>query len=311
MRLGSSGVSLAALARLHDLLVEQGLRRSSHDGRNVIGERRLENHPYRVHSCRHTHELIGPATAEGGDESAFIAATGYVGITTSIRGVRRDKSVSHSYRGSEISNTTPGDTIRCRPATPSSPRVIRRGSLTPQNRATSRAWRADRRRTLAPNNRKASCSCGIARTGRARSCFRPPRGRSWTGCPEKVHGFFLRVGGTWTICRISQVSGGMCARKPVCVMSGRTISGTLVHHNILSHYYHCVYLATGSIRNHIVTGFDLYRVATCRVTRRHFPLFSNHPKMFGTLTPSRPPPPTSLSTASRPVPVIRQENQAE
>ena len=30
--------------------------------------------------------------------------------------------------------------------------VIQRASLTAQNRATSRAWRADRRRTLAPNN---------------------------------------------------------------------------------------------------------------------------------------------------------------
>ena len=73
---------------------------------------------------------------------------------------------------------------------------------------------------------KASSSCGIARTGRARSGFRPPRGRSWTGYPGIVHGSFLRVGGTWTICRISQVSGGMCARKPACAMSGRTISGT-------------------------------------------------------------------------------------
>ena len=52
---------------------------------------------------------------------------------------------------------------------------------------------------------------------------RPPRGSFWTSCPEKVHGSFLRVGGTWTICRISQVSGGTCGRKPVCAMSGRTI----------------------------------------------------------------------------------------
>ena len=46
-----------------------------------------------------------------------------------------------------------------------------------------------------------------SKSGRARSGCRPPRGRSWTGCPGKMHGSFLRVGGTWSICRISPISG--------------------------------------------------------------------------------------------------------
>ena len=41
-------------------------------------------------------------------------------------------------------------------------RVIRLASLTPQNRATSRAWRADRRRAFAPNN--SQLKCGIQRS---------------------------------------------------------------------------------------------------------------------------------------------------
>ena len=60
----------------------------------------------------------------------------------------------------------------------------------------------------------------------------------------------------------------MCARKPVCAMSGRTISGTLVHHIHLSHCEHYLYFHSCSIRNRIVTGFNLYRDATCRVMRR-------------------------------------------
>ena len=42
------------------------------------------------------------------------------------------------------------------------------------------------------------------------------------------------------------------------------IYATLVHYNALSLYYHCIYLLTVSIRNHIVTGFNPYSDATCR-----------------------------------------------
>ena len=107
-------------------------------------------------------------------------------------------------------------------------------------------------------------SCGEIRSG-----CRPPRDRSWTGYLGIPHGSFHRVGRTWTICRISQVSGGTCARKPICATSGRTTSSTVMHYNHLSNYYECIYFVSVSIRNHIVTGFNPYPDATCRARPRH------------------------------------------
>ena len=43
----------------------------------------------------------------------------------------------------------------------------------------------------------------------------------------------------------------------------------------LLHYNHCIFFALVSIRNQIVTGFNLYPDATCRVRRQHRPISSN------------------------------------
>ena len=62
-----------------------------------------------------------------------------------------------------------------------------------------------------------------------------------------------------------------CGSWPVSRMCAFTTSGTLGQYFSLSHYYHCIYFPSVSYRNHIVTGLDLYRDATRRVTRRHLP----------------------------------------
>ena len=72
------------------------------------------------------------------------------------------------------------------------------------------------------------------------------------------------------------------APRRACPMSGCTICDSIVHYCILIHCYHCCFSPSISVRHHIVTGFDLYPDATCRVTRRHLLLFSNCSKMFGT-----------------------------
>ncbi len=59
---------------------------------------------------------------------------------------------------------------------------------------------------------------------------------------------------------------------------GYTIFATLVHHIPLTYYSYCVFHLSISFRNHIVTGFDLYRDATCRVMHRHLPLVSKLPQ---------------------------------
>ena len=46
----------------------------------------------------------------------------------------------------------------------------------------------------------------------------------------------------------------------------------LVQHDDLLHYNHCIFFALVSIRNQIVTGFNLYPDATCRVRRQHRPI---------------------------------------
>ena len=63
-------------------------------------------------------------------------------------------------------------------------------------------------------------------------------------------------------------------------MCASTISVTLVQHDDLLHYNHCIFFPLVSIRNQIVTGFNLYPDATCRVRRQHRPISSNH-----TITP--------------------------
>ena len=65
------------------------------------------------------------------------------------------------------------------------------------------------------------------------------------------------------------------------------IYATLVHQDVLSYYYHYVFCPSVSIFNLIVTGFNLYRDATCCVTRRHLLPLSNRPKMFGTASRQR------------------------
>ena len=68
-----------------------------------------------------------------------------------------------------------------------------------------------------------------------------------------------------------------------------TIYAILVHHNALGCCYNCIYFSSAEFRHHIVTGFDLHPDATCRVRRRHLPLFSNRIQKFGTSVNNRRP----------------------
>ena len=63
--------------------------------------------------------------------------------------------------------------------------------------------------------------------------------------------------------------------RPIWTTCEFTTSGTLVHHNTLSIYNHYVYFLVVSNRDHIVTGFNPYPDATCRVRRQHRPISSN------------------------------------
>ena len=80
-----------------------------------------------------------------------------------------------------------------------------------------------------------------------------------------------------------------------------TIYDTLVHPICPIYYFHYIYLASVSFRNHIVTGFDLYSDATCRVIRLHLPPSSNRSKT------SRPP----CLADSRPEPRLPHERERD
>ena len=87
------------------------------------------------------------------------------------------------------------------------------------------------------------------------------------------------------LCMPERVSGGDAKFQGFCdrwnKWEGRrrneqfTIYAILVHHNALCCCYNCIYFSSVEFRHHIVTGFDLHPDATCRVRRRHLPLFSN------------------------------------
>ena len=62
-----------------------------------------------------------------------------------------------------------------------------------------------------------------------------------------------------------------------------------MHYNALGCCYNCIYFSSAEFRHHIVTGFDLHPDATCRVGRRHLPLFSNRIQKFGTSVNNRRP----------------------
>ena len=136
--------------------------------------------------------------------------------------------------------------------------------------------------------------CGEGRLNPADSLIHHPLRRHGGGrpssCRKRSHSnsrprlaFHDLVVGFW----------GLPGDLPVPIRDRRntrcTIYATLVHHNALSCCYNCIYFSSVEFRHHIVTGFDLHPDATCRVRRRHLPLFSNRIQKFGTSVNNRRP----------------------
>ena len=59
------------------------------------------------------------------------------------------------------------------------------------------------------------------------------------------------------------------------------IYATVVRHDDLPYYNRWLFLTLVLIWNQIVTGFNLYRDATCHVTRRHLPISPNRTQILG------------------------------
>ena len=88
------------------------------------------------------------------------------------------------------------------------------------------------------------------------------------------------------------MSGGQSGRGPGWRMSGSTTSasmtsGSVVHHNALSYYYHCIYFLSVALRNHIITGLNRYPDGTCRARHPHHSL-DRVPKFGSSVKPPHP-----------------------
>ncbi len=74
---------------------------------------------------------------------------------------------------------------------------------------------------------------------------------------------------------VSRKHGGRFWKRPGSNTARSTTCGILLQRDGLSHYDHWLFFALVSIRNRIVTGFNLYCDATCHVRSQHLPVSSN------------------------------------
>ena len=191
--------------------------------------------------------------------------------------------------GSASSRTSPARLGRSRSARSSTPRRRAHGRFrqatisSPLPTATSRIREPGSRAN--PNHERVALPRGRPlRAGRPkRRPARPDPTGGLSHAPDHRNQRLRHrraVGRPALISPTSAVPGGVSASAPASKTCEFMTFATLVHHRQLHDYYYCIFCLLDLICNHIVTGFALYRDATCRVTPRHLPLISIRAKMF-------------------------------